>query len=58
MLPGTASVARGLSSYIDALIDNVMENKMRELMPINIEFLSSYPDFFSFGVIMLLACKS
>lgn len=52
---GTASVARGLSSYIDALIDNVMEKKMREIMPMTIDFLSPYPDFFSFLVIMLLA---
>ncbi|PSN43748.1 Cationic amino acid transporter 2 [Blattella germanica] len=52
---GTASVARGLSSYIDTLIDYVMEKKMRDIMPMNIEFLSPYPDFFSFFVIMLLA---
>ncbi|KAJ9588241.1 hypothetical protein L9F63_018405, partial [Diploptera punctata] len=52
---GTASVARGLSSYIDALIGNVMKEKMEELMPMSVDFLSSYPDFFSFVVIMLLA---
>jgi len=52
---GTASVARGLSSYIDKLIGNVMQNKMRELMPINIDFLSTYPDLFSLAVIMVLA---
>jgi hypothetical protein len=48
-------VARGLSNYIDKLADNVMRNKMREVMPINIAFLSEYPDFFSFAVIMVLA---
>lgn len=52
---GTASVARGLSSYIDKLAGNVMQNKMREVMPINIDFLSQYPDFFSFAVVMVLA---
>lgn len=52
---GTASVARGLSSYIDKLIGNVMQNKMRELMPIDIDFLSTYPDFLSLVVIMVLA---
>jgi hypothetical protein len=50
-------VARGLSSYIDKLIGNVMQNKMRELMPIDIDFLSTYPDFFSLAVIMVLAGK-
>jgi len=50
-------VARGLSSYIDKLIGNVMQNKMRELMPIDIDFLSTYPDLFSLAVIMVLAGK-
>nr|CAD7439573.1 unnamed protein product [Timema bartmani] len=52
---GTASVARGLSNYIDALTDNVMHKTMVEVMPININFLSDYPDFLAFGIIMLLA---
>ncbi|XP_011692155.1 PREDICTED: cationic amino acid transporter 3 isoform X2 [Wasmannia auropunctata] len=51
---GTASVARGLSNYIDALIGNVMGNALRSLMPIDISFLSEYPDFFAFGMVMLL----
>ncbi|XP_018354563.1 PREDICTED: cationic amino acid transporter 3 [Trachymyrmex septentrionalis] len=51
---GTASVARGLSSYIDALIGNVMGNALRSLMPINVSFLSEYPDFFAFAMVMLL----
>ena len=50
-------MARGLSSYIDKLIGNVMQNKMRELMPIDVDFLSTYPDLFSFAVIMVLAGK-
>ncbi|CAL1687717.1 unnamed protein product [Lasius platythorax] len=51
---GTASVARGLSNYIDALIGNVMGNTLRSLMPIDISFLSEYPDFFAFAMVMLL----
>ncbi|XP_011633327.1 cationic amino acid transporter 3 [Pogonomyrmex barbatus] len=51
---GTASVARGLSSYIDALIGNVMADFLRSVMPINIPFLSEYPDFFAFAMVMLL----
>lgn len=51
---GTAGVARGLSNYIDALIGNVMSNAMRSVMPIDISFLSEYPDFFAFGMVMLL----
>lgn len=52
---GTASVARGLSNYIDALIGNVIGNTIRSLMPINVPFLSEYPDFFAFVMVMLLA---
>lgn len=51
---GTASAARGLSNYIDVLIGNVMGNTLRSLMPINVSFLSEYPDFFAFGMVMLL----
>ncbi|CAO1440756.1 unnamed protein product [Diamesa hyperborea] len=52
---GTSSVARGLSGYIDSLIDNKMGNFWRELFPINIDFLADYPDFFSFVMVLILA---
>jgi solute carrier family 7 (cationic amino acid transporter), member 3 len=52
---GTSSVARGLSGYIDALIDNRMGKFWRELMPIDVSFLAEYPDFFSFIIVMVLA---
>ncbi|XP_032687216.1 cationic amino acid transporter 3 isoform X2 [Odontomachus brunneus] len=52
---GTASVARGLSNYIDALIGNVIGDTIRSVMPIDVPFLSEYPDFFAFGMVMLLA---
>lgn len=51
---GTASVARGLSGYLDALIGDVMRKALQAAMPINIEYLSEYPDFFAFGVVVLL----
>ncbi|KAK2585220.1 hypothetical protein KPH14_009924 [Odynerus spinipes] len=51
---GTASVARGLSNYIDALVGNVMGKTLQSIMPINIFFLSEYPDFLAFGMVMLL----
>ncbi|XP_017887715.1 cationic amino acid transporter 3 [Ceratina calcarata] len=51
---GTASVARGLSNYLDALIGNAISKTLQSAMPINVSFLSEYPDFFAFGVVMLL----
>ncbi|XP_046993548.1 cationic amino acid transporter 2-like [Schistocerca americana] len=51
---GTASVARGLSSYVDTLVNGTMERTMKEVMPMKINFLSSYPDFLSLGMILVL----
>ncbi|XP_046678713.1 cationic amino acid transporter 3 isoform X1 [Homalodisca vitripennis] len=52
---GTASVARGLSNYIDSLFDKVMSNALTEAMPIGVSWLSPYPDFLSCGFILVLA---
>lgn len=54
ILLGTASVARGLSNYLDALIGNVISETLHSLMPISVSFLSEYPDFFAFTVVILL----
>lgn len=58
LLLGTASVARGLSGYIDALTNNSMSTTMRELMPIDVSFLSTYPDFLSLLFIAILTGKT
>lgn len=55
---GTASVAKGLSNYIDALFGYPMKKTMTELFPMNVSFLSTFPDFFSFSVVLLLSGKS
>ncbi|KAL1398823.1 hypothetical protein pipiens_008660 [Culex pipiens pipiens] len=52
---GTASVARGLSGYIDALIDYRMANALRSVMEIRVSFMSQYPDFLSFLVVLTIA---
>ena len=49
-------MARGLSGYLDALINNTMSHTLQEVMPINVSFLGKYPDFFSFFMVLLLAC--
>ncbi|XP_014300784.1 high affinity cationic amino acid transporter 1 isoform X2 [Microplitis demolitor] len=51
----TASVSRGLSIYIDSFIDDRMKNYFESTMPMKLSFLSSYPDFFSFGFIIIIA---
>lgn len=54
---GTASVAKGLSNYIDALFDYPMKRTMMDLFPMNVSFLSAYPDFLSFSVVLLLSSE-
>ncbi|XP_055625515.1 cationic amino acid transporter 3-like isoform X1 [Toxorhynchites rutilus septentrionalis] len=51
---GTASVARGLSGYIDALIDHRMANTLRSMMQIRVGFLSTYPDILSFLFVLAI----
>lgn len=41
---GTASVARGYSEYLDALVNQTIQRHMNQWMPIQVNFLSSYPD--------------
>ena len=47
-------MARGLSDYIDSLLGNVMRDYLQSIMPINVSFLSEYPDFFAFAMVLLL----
>ncbi|XP_044754713.1 cationic amino acid transporter 3-like [Coccinella septempunctata] len=51
---GTASVARGFTNYLDTLVDHKISNTLTDWLPINISFLSSYPDFVSFALVLIL----
>ncbi|CAG9862945.1 unnamed protein product [Phyllotreta striolata] len=51
---GTASVASGMSNYINSLVDNKIKDTLQEWMPMNVSFLSPYPDFLSFIFVMIL----
>ncbi|KAL6448329.1 hypothetical protein ACFW04_000342 [Cataglyphis niger] len=52
---GSASVVRGLSTYVDALFNNSMRNAFESAAHIDINHLSSYPDFFAFGITLLFS---
>ncbi|XP_053200737.1 cationic amino acid transporter 2-like [Panonychus citri] len=52
---GTASVARGYSGYVDALIDNRIADFFNETLPLPIPGTSGYFDGFAFGLTMFLA---
>lgn len=53
---GSASIAKGLSLYIDSLINDTMKNCFKQITPITStgNFLSSYFDFFAFSCPLLL----
>lgn len=51
---GTASVTRGVSTYIDTLVDHRMSQFFNETVPMSVPTLASYPDFFSFGIIVVM----
>lgn len=50
---GSASVVRGLSSYVDKLFDNAMKHMFQSAAHINVNYLSSYPNFFAFEVTLI-----
>ncbi|CAL7941628.1 unnamed protein product [Xylocopa violacea] len=52
---GSASVVRGLSTYVDALFNNSMRNAFESAAHIDINYFSSYPDFFAFGVTLIFS---
>ncbi|XP_022181371.1 cationic amino acid transporter 2-like [Myzus persicae] len=52
---GTASVAKALSNYIDAILDYPIKTTMTYLFPMNVSFLADYPDMLSFSLVLLLS---
>ena len=54
----SASVSRGLSLYLDSMLNNTMKNAFIDVAPISWEFLSSYFDFFAFCVPIFLGSKN
>ncbi|KAK4876114.1 hypothetical protein RN001_012536 [Aquatica leii] len=51
---GTASLARGLSNYVDALANYTMRNQLTEMYPIDVAFLAPYPDPLSFLFVIVV----
>ncbi|KAI1297887.1 Cationic amino acid transporter 2 [Halotydeus destructor] len=52
---GTASVARGFSSYVDSLLGGIISSVLAKYVPLNAEGLSAYLDVFAFIIIILLS---
>ncbi|XP_030372056.1 cationic amino acid transporter 2 isoform X2 [Scaptodrosophila lebanonensis] len=52
---GSASVVKGLSTYLDSLCGYAMRDFLGTHLPINIQGLSAYPDIFAFVVTILFS---
>ncbi|XP_076167218.1 high affinity cationic amino acid transporter 1 isoform X2 [Ptiloglossa arizonensis] len=52
---GSASVVRGLSTYVDPLFNYSMRNAFESVAHIDNAHISSYPDFFAFGVTLIFS---
>ncbi|KAJ8895297.1 hypothetical protein PR048_000622 [Dryococelus australis] len=52
---GSASVVRGLSMYLDSMMNDAMKNAFISFAPINVSILSPYFDFFAFVISLVLA---
>ncbi|KAF7288056.1 hypothetical protein GWI33_000110 [Rhynchophorus ferrugineus] len=51
---GTASVAVGLSKYIDRMANSTISDQLIEWVPLNISFLGKYLDFVSLILVLIL----
>lgn len=56
-LTGGASVARGVSMYMDSLIDNEMTIFFRQNFPLNNPFFAEYVDLFALAISVLICRK-
>jgi len=54
-LAGGASIARGMSLYIDSLTNKTMETAFRELYEIELPYLSEYFDFFAMFIVIVFS---
>ncbi|XP_055705619.1 cationic amino acid transporter 3 isoform X2 [Phlebotomus papatasi] len=52
---GSASVVKGLSTYLDSLIDHVMSDAFKSFASMNAGALGDYVDFFAFGATMVFS---
>lgn len=56
---GSASIAKGITGYINELSGNKLSDFWRGLFPLNVSFLGQYVDLFAFAIVMIVSseCK-
>jgi amino acid transporter len=54
---GAACLAKGISMYVDFLLNNAIQNKFMEIFPISWSILNTYFDLFAFALPILVGSK-
>lgn len=57
-LIGVTAAATSTSSYLNSLADDKIFAAFRAAMPMNVEYFAPFPDFLSFGLVMIITCNS
>lgn len=52
---GSAAIAKGITSYIDALVGNQISDFWLRIMPMDIPYLGRYVDLFAFGIVIAVS---
>ena len=47
-------MARGYSEYLDSLFNQTIQNHMNQWFPMQVSYLSSYPDLLDFTITIIL----
>jgi solute carrier family 7 (cationic amino acid transporter), member 2 len=55
---GSASVAKGITGYIDGLLDKQISSFWISIFPIDAPYMGTYADLFAFAIIIVLSSKS
>lgn len=51
---GGASVAKGVSVYLDSMFDNAMADYFRSVFPLDYPFLAPYVDIFALAISVIV----
>lgn len=52
---GSASVAKGISNYVDKTVGYVISETLIDFFPINIDYFGKYADFFALSIIVVIS---
>jgi amino acid transporter len=54
---GSASVSKGITTYIDRIVEKKISEFWLGIVPLDIPFLGKYADFFALGIILVVTSE-